>query len=136
MLLVVDVGNTQTHLGTFASEQLVQHWRFATVRESTADELGAAGAATATSALVAVAAGCDARVPATFAAGGSPQAARSVVRHPAVTAASRRVRVSRCAVAGMTTPGREVPRRGPPAAGAHAGAARGRLDGNAPGGCR
>ena len=42
MLLVVDVGNTQTHLGTFAGEQLVEHWRFATVRESTADELGAA----------------------------------------------------------------------------------------------
>lgn len=42
MLLVVDVGNTQTHLGTFAGEELVQQWRFATVRESTADELGAA----------------------------------------------------------------------------------------------
>src|SRR4051794_33074476 len=42
MLLVVDVGNTQTHLGTFDGEQLVEHWRFATVRSSTADELGAA----------------------------------------------------------------------------------------------
>src|SRR3954471_2512262 len=42
MLLVVDVGNTQTHLGTFDGEELVQHWRFATVRSSTADELGAA----------------------------------------------------------------------------------------------
>jgi type III pantothenate kinase len=42
MLLVVDVGNTQTHFGTFRGEQLVEHWRFATVRESTADELGAA----------------------------------------------------------------------------------------------
>ncbi len=42
MLLVVDVGNTQTHLGTFRGEELVQHWRFATVRQSTADELGAA----------------------------------------------------------------------------------------------
>jgi type III pantothenate kinase len=42
VLLVVDVGNTQTHLGTFQGEQLVEHWRFATVRESTADELGAA----------------------------------------------------------------------------------------------
>jgi type III pantothenate kinase len=42
MLLVVDVGNTQTHLGTFRGEELVEHWRFATVRESTADELGAA----------------------------------------------------------------------------------------------
>jgi type III pantothenate kinase len=41
MLLVVDVGNTQTHFGTFQGEELVEHWRFATVRESTADELGA-----------------------------------------------------------------------------------------------
>lgn len=41
MLLVVDAGNTQTHLGAFAGEELVHDWRFATVRESTADELGA-----------------------------------------------------------------------------------------------
>jgi type III pantothenate kinase len=42
MLLVVDVGNTQTHIGTFSGTELVEHWRFATVRQSTADELGAA----------------------------------------------------------------------------------------------
>src|SRR3954467_14926214 len=42
LLLVVDVGNTQTHFGTFDGTDLLQHWRFATVRESTADELGAA----------------------------------------------------------------------------------------------
>jgi type III pantothenate kinase len=42
MLLVVDVGNTQTHFGTWQTGELVEHWRFATVRESTADELGAA----------------------------------------------------------------------------------------------
>ncbi len=42
MLLVVDVGNTQTHIGTYQDGELVEHWRFATVRESTADELGAA----------------------------------------------------------------------------------------------
>jgi type III pantothenate kinase len=42
VLLVVDVGNTQTHFGTFEGDRLVEHWRFATVRESTADELGAA----------------------------------------------------------------------------------------------
>jgi len=44
MLLVVDVGNTQTHFGVFvdAGEELSEHWRFATVRESTGDELGAA----------------------------------------------------------------------------------------------
>ena len=42
MLLVVDVGNTQTHLGTYDGTELTEHWRFATVRESTADELGIA----------------------------------------------------------------------------------------------
>jgi type III pantothenate kinase len=42
VLLVVDVGNTQTHFGTFDGIDLVEHWRFATVRTSTADELGAA----------------------------------------------------------------------------------------------
>ena len=42
MLLVVDVGNTQTHLGVFEASELVYDWRFATVRESTSDELGAA----------------------------------------------------------------------------------------------
>jgi type III pantothenate kinase len=42
VLLVVDVGNTQTHLGTYDGTELTEHWRFATVRESTADELGIA----------------------------------------------------------------------------------------------
>jgi type III pantothenate kinase len=44
MLLVVDVGNTQTHFGVFKPEEeaVTEHWRFATVRESTQDELGAA----------------------------------------------------------------------------------------------
>lgn len=42
MLLVVDVGNTHTHFGTFAGDRLLEHWRFATVRRSSADELGAA----------------------------------------------------------------------------------------------
>jgi type III pantothenate kinase len=44
MLLVVDVGNTQTHFGVFAEGEdvIAEHWRFATVRESTRDELGAA----------------------------------------------------------------------------------------------
>ena len=42
MLLVVDVGNTQTHFGVYpdGSETVSEHWRFATVQESTADELG------------------------------------------------------------------------------------------------
>lgn len=42
MLLAVDVGNTQTHFGAYEGERLLEHWRFATVRSSTADELGAA----------------------------------------------------------------------------------------------
>jgi type III pantothenate kinase len=43
MLLVVDVGNTQTHFGVIpgGSTEIAEHWRFATVRESTGDELGA-----------------------------------------------------------------------------------------------
>jgi type III pantothenate kinase len=43
MLLVVDVGNTQTHFGVYRNGERVvaEHWRFATVRESTRDELGA-----------------------------------------------------------------------------------------------
>jgi type III pantothenate kinase len=39
MLLAIDVGNTQTHIGMFGDGELVEHWRFATVRDSTADEL-------------------------------------------------------------------------------------------------
>jgi type III pantothenate kinase len=41
MLLAIDNGNTQTHVGMFRDGQLVEHWRLATVRESTADELAA-----------------------------------------------------------------------------------------------
>jgi type III pantothenate kinase len=39
VLLAVDVGNTQTHLGMFRGDELVEHWRFATARFATADEL-------------------------------------------------------------------------------------------------
>jgi type III pantothenate kinase len=39
MLLAIDVGNTQSHLGVFDSEELVAHWRFATAADETADEL-------------------------------------------------------------------------------------------------
>jgi type III pantothenate kinase len=44
MLLVVDVGNTQTHFGVYrdGEDVVAEHWRFATVRESTRDEVGAA----------------------------------------------------------------------------------------------
>jgi type III pantothenate kinase len=43
MLLVVDVGNTQTHFGVYhdGEDVVAEHWRFATVRESTLDELAA-----------------------------------------------------------------------------------------------
>ncbi len=39
MLLAVDVGNTQTHLGAFDGESLVEHWRFQTRSGATGDEL-------------------------------------------------------------------------------------------------
>jgi type III pantothenate kinase len=41
MLLAVDVGNTQTVLGLFEGEELVEHWRLATEAERTGDELAA-----------------------------------------------------------------------------------------------
>ena len=40
MLLAIDVGNTQTVLGLFADDELTDHWRLATDRERTGDELG------------------------------------------------------------------------------------------------
>jgi type III pantothenate kinase len=49
MLLAIDVGNTQSHLGLFETSELVAHWRFATAADQTADEL-----AVRTSALVAL----------------------------------------------------------------------------------
>jgi type III pantothenate kinase len=39
MLLAIDVGNTQTHFGMFRAEELVDHFRFATSRTTTSDEL-------------------------------------------------------------------------------------------------
>jgi type III pantothenate kinase len=39
VLLTIDVGNTQTHVGAFEGDQLVEHWRFSTDRQSTGDEL-------------------------------------------------------------------------------------------------
>jgi type III pantothenate kinase len=38
MLLAVDVGNTEITIGVFDGEELVHHWRAATVAERTADE--------------------------------------------------------------------------------------------------
>jgi type III pantothenate kinase len=40
VLLAVDVGNTQTVLGLYAGEELREHWRLASVRTRTGDELG------------------------------------------------------------------------------------------------
>jgi type III pantothenate kinase len=39
VLLAIDVGNTQTHLGMFRDGDLVEHWRLANVRDATTDEL-------------------------------------------------------------------------------------------------
>ena len=39
MLLAIDVGNTQTHVGAFDGDELLEHWRFATDGEDTADQL-------------------------------------------------------------------------------------------------
>ena len=40
MLLVIDVGNTNTVLGLFAGQRLVAHWRLTTLHEQTVDEYG------------------------------------------------------------------------------------------------
>jgi type III pantothenate kinase len=40
VLLAADVGNTQTALGLYAGDELTDHWRLATERSTTADELG------------------------------------------------------------------------------------------------
>ncbi len=39
MLLAVDIGNTQTHLGAFQGTELTEHWRFRTVAGATGDEI-------------------------------------------------------------------------------------------------
>jgi type III pantothenate kinase len=39
VLLAIDCGNTQTVIGLFSERELVDHWRIATVRERTSDEL-------------------------------------------------------------------------------------------------
>lgn len=39
MLLAVDVGNTQTHLGAFRGAELLYHWRFQTRAGMTGDEI-------------------------------------------------------------------------------------------------
>ena len=39
MLLVVDVGNTQTHIGVVDDGRVADEWRMATVRHRTSDEI-------------------------------------------------------------------------------------------------
>jgi type III pantothenate kinase len=39
MLLTIDIGNTNTVLGVFDGETIVEHWRIATVPDRTADEI-------------------------------------------------------------------------------------------------
>lgn len=41
MLLVVDVGNSQTVAGLFSGEELLHDWRISTIRRTTVDELAA-----------------------------------------------------------------------------------------------
>ena len=43
MLLVIDIGNTNTSLGVFDGEKLLVHWRLTTARSRTADEWGVHG---------------------------------------------------------------------------------------------
>jgi len=40
MLLVIDIGNTNTSLGVFEGDKLVTHWRLTTARSRTVDEWG------------------------------------------------------------------------------------------------
>ena len=39
MLLTIDIGNTNTVLGVFDGETIVEHWRIATVPDRPADEI-------------------------------------------------------------------------------------------------
>ncbi len=40
MLLAIDIGNTNTSLGVYDGENLIAHWRIATLRNRTSDEIG------------------------------------------------------------------------------------------------
>jgi type III pantothenate kinase len=39
LLLTIDIGNTNTVLGVFDGDQIIEHWRIATVPDRTADEI-------------------------------------------------------------------------------------------------
>ena len=40
MLLVMDVGNTNTVIGVYQDDRILSHWRIRTEKEATVDELG------------------------------------------------------------------------------------------------
>ena len=70
MLLAIDVGNTQTVVGLYDGERLADHWRTASVRSQTADEL-----AVELAGLLAVRGRSFADIDATVASSGVPQLA-------------------------------------------------------------
>ena len=39
MLLAIDAGNTQTHIGMYQGDELVEHWRLHTDRDVTVDRI-------------------------------------------------------------------------------------------------
>jgi type III pantothenate kinase len=73
MLLAIDVGNTQTVVGLYDGERLAEHWRTASVRSQTADEL-----AVELQGLLAVRDRGFADVTATVASSGVPQLAEAL----------------------------------------------------------
>ncbi len=73
MLLAIDVGNTQTVVGLYDGERLAEHWRTASVRSQTADEL-----AVELQGLLAVRGRGFADVTATVASSGVPQLAEAL----------------------------------------------------------
>lgn len=73
MLLAIDVGNTQTVVGLYDGERLADHWRTASVRSQTADEL-----AVELHGLLAVRGRSFADVTATVASSGVPQLAEAL----------------------------------------------------------
>jgi type III pantothenate kinase len=73
VLLAIDVGNTQTVVGLYDGERLADHWRTASVRSQTADEL-----AVELHGLLAVRGRSFADVTATVASSGVPQLAEAL----------------------------------------------------------
>ena len=95
MLLAIDCGNTQTVIGLFDDQELLDHWRIATVVERTSDELalmfhqflafdGASGRSTSSIISSPPLRPCKIRFAAVWGTGRwrKPCAAFSVLRHP------------------------------------------------------